>query len=212
MAKRSKRTEVDDFLSSFIGSAPRARMLRVFLFNTQPFTLAQIAKRSGSSSRNAAKELKLLEKLKIIKKTKVIVEVPAQGDRVKKERIDAWTVNLDFRHSQALTKFVHNISPVHHQNLLLKLRRVGKLSAVILSGTFLGDSSRPADILVAGDNVSESRLQAAIKTIEPQVGRELRYAAFSTPEFRYRLTIQDRLIRDTLDYPHLVLLDKAQLL
>src|SRR3989344_4479321 len=47
---------------------------------------------------------------------------------------------------------------------------------------------------------------------ETAPGREIRYAVFSTPEFRYRLTIQDRLIRDTLDYPHLVLLDKTRLL
>src|SRR3989344_847814 len=39
-----------------------------------------------------------------------------------------------------------------------------------------------------------------------------REAAFSTPEFRCRLTIQDKLIRDTLDFPHLVLWDRARLL
>ena len=76
----------------------------------------------------------------------------------------------------------------------------------------MGDPTRPADIIIAVDALHESRLEKAIKTLEPQFGREIRYAAFSTPEFRYRLTVQDRLIRDTLDYPHLVLLDKARLL
>ena len=66
--------------------------------------------------------------------------------------------------------------------------------------------------LLAADGLNEGRLERAIRTLEPEFGREIRYAAFSTTEFRYRLTVQDRLIRDTLDYPHLVLLDKTRLL
>jgi hypothetical protein len=75
----------------------------------------------------------------------------------------------------------------------------------------VGDSTRPVDILVAADELSERRLEHAIKSLEPVFGRELRYAAFTAPELRYRLTIQDRLVRDTLDFPHVVLLDRARI-
>ena len=76
----------------------------------------------------------------------------------------------------------------------------------------MGDATRPADLIVALDTLNERRLEAAVRGLEPIFGREIRYAAFSTPEFRYRLTVQDRLIRDTLDFPHLVLLDRTRLL
>jgi hypothetical protein len=76
----------------------------------------------------------------------------------------------------------------------------------------MGDPSRPADLIIAVDSYNERRLDQAVRELEPRFGREIRYAAFSTPEFRYRLTVQDRLIRDTLDYPHLVLLDRTRLL
>ena len=88
----------------------------------------------------------------------------------------------------------------------------GKLGTLVLSGSFTGDATRPVDILLAGEDLSENRLELALKSLELAFGRELRYAAFTTPELRYRLTIQDRLVRDTLDFPHLVLLDRAKIL
>jgi hypothetical protein len=48
--------------------------------------------------------------------------------------------------------------------------------------------------------------------MEAEIGKELRYAYFSTDEFRYRLSMYDKLIRDILDYPHRVLLDKLGIL
>ena len=99
-----------------------------------------------------------------------------------------------------------------HEVVLKELRRCGKLSVVILSGSFMGDTARPADVVIAGDDMSVARLDAAMKRLETTLGREIRYAHFTPAELRYRLTVQDRLLRDTLDYPHVVLLDKSQIL
>jgi hypothetical protein len=81
---------------------------------------------------------------------------------------------------------------------------------VVLSGSFVGDMSRPADIVVAGESISERRMESAMRALEGVFGRELRYATFPTAEFRYRLTVQDKLLRDTLDFPHKVLLDRIR--
>ena len=137
---------------------------------------------------------------------------PSQKILAGKQKVASWILDTDFKHSRALSSFVHEVSPVRHDLVMQALKRGGKLAAVILSGNFMGDPSRPADLLVAVDAVNEGRLDKAIRDLEPTFGREIRYAAFSTPEFRYRLTIQDRLIRDTLDYPHLVLLDRTRML
>ena len=127
-------------------------------------------------------------------------------------KVSAWTTNSDFKHLRAVSSFIHEVSPVHYDNIVGALKRGGRISAVILSGAFMGDDSRPADILIASDSINERRLERAVRSLEPAFGREIRYAAFTTPEFRYRITVQDRLIRDTLDYPHVVLLDKTRLL
>lgn len=206
----------DDFLAQFIGSKDRAQLLRVFIFNpSEVLGLASAAKRAGISAHAASRELKNLERLNILKKGKSFSITLANGTRRMvqgKQREDMWVLNKDFKQLRGVSAFIHETSPVKYDNIVSALRGGGKMSAVILSGAFMGDPTRPADLIVAADPLHERKLESAIRKLEPQFGREIRFAAFSTPEFRYRLTIQDRLIRDTLDFPHLVLLDRTRLL
>ena len=107
---------------------------------------------------------------------------------------------------------MHEATPARYDTITTALKRTGRLATIVLSGNFMGDPTRPADLLMAADGINKQRLEVALKGLEQTFGREIRYAAFTTPEFRYRLTVQDRLIRDTLDFPHLVLLDRTRLL
>lgn len=196
-----------DFLTAFTGSKSRARLLRVFLFNqADSMTAKEAGKRAGVSAQAAGREIAALEKLGIVKKTK------GSARKGTKKADVLWSANLDFVHLRPLSAFVHEVSPIRYDNIVGALKKTGKISAVILSGAFMGDLSRPADLLVAADSYNERRMEMAVRVLEPLFGREIRYAAFTTPEFRYRLTIQDRLIRDTLDFPHVVLLDRTRLL
>ena len=216
----------DDFLTLFTGNPARARLLRVFVNEPNGlFTLALASKRAGISSQKAASEMSQLEKMGVIKKRR---NVPApksawktksarggsssRGKKKGKVMEKTWTLNNDFKYARALSMFVHEVSPMQHKSIVQAFSRVGRLQAVILSGVFVGDDTRPADIVVVVDALNEDRLEQAVRGLEPRVGKELRYAAFSLSEFRYRLTIQDRLIRDTLDYPHFVALDKKKVL
>ncbi len=206
----------DDFLGTFIGSQPRSKIMRVFIFNqSESFTTALAAKRAGVTSVTAEKEIRALERMGILKRGKLPTIRLANGSKREvqgKGKLKTWTINQEFKHLRAISGFVHEVSPVRFDTIVGALRKSGRVSAVILSGAFMGDESRPADLVVALDSVNERRLESTIKKLEPTFGREIRYAAFSTPEFRYRLTIQDKLIRDTLDFPHVVLLDKTRML
>lgn len=205
----------DDFLGKFMGNTYRAKVLRVFFLDQSGvFTASLAAKRAGVSLRAALKEIKALEKWGILKPGKFAITLANGTERAVKgkQKEEAWTVDPTFKFSAALSKFVHEVSPVHYKSILSGLKGSGRFVTVILSGSFVGDSSRPADLLVAADGLNEGRLETAVRALERQFGREIRYAAFSGSEFRYRMTIQDRLIRDTLDFPHLVLLDKTRLL
>lgn len=206
----------DDFLGSLLGNPARGRLMRVFIFDqTEFFTLTKAAKRAGISQEMAKKELKALESLGIIKKKQgKVVKVGKKGKKGKKaaKAETLWGVNPDFKHLRALSSFLHEVSPIRYGNIVGALKNTGRLSAVVVSGCFIGDLTRPVDLIIAADNLNENRLEHVLKSFEPMFGREIRYSAFSTSEFRYRLNIQDRLIRDTLDFPHHVLLDKGRLL
>ena len=205
----------DDFLGKFMGSMSRAKMLRVFFLDqTGVFTAPLAAKRAGVPLRTALKEIKMLEKWGMLKQGKFSITLANGTERMigGKQKEQAWAINPSFKHSAALSKFVHEVSPINYRQVIKGLKGSGRFVAVILSGSFVGDSSRPADLLVAADALNEGRLETAVRALERTFGREIRYAAFSGPEFRYRMTIQDRLLRETLDYPHLVLLDKTKLL
>src|SRR3989344_1185627 len=205
----------DDFLGTFMGNTSRAKVLRVFFLDQAGVFAAPLAaKRAGVSVRAAKKEIKVLEKWGMLKRGKFVITLGNGTKRTVagKQKEEAWSVNPAFKHSAALSKFVHEVSPVHYKSILTGLKGSGRLVTVILSGSFVGDSSRPADLLVAADGLNDARLRTARGALGGQVGREIRYAALSGAEFRYRMTIQDRLIRDTLDFPHLVLIDKTKLL
>jgi hypothetical protein len=208
----------EDFLALFIDSSALARVLRVFIFDqSSVFTAVQVSKRAGVSLAMAQLEIKVLTKLGVIKGRSIanvadIEKKQKSGKKLVRKFEKVWFVDPNFKHLRALSSFVHEVSPAQYDVVLDALKRTGKLGLVVLSGSFLGDSSRPVDILVAAESISESRLDDAVRKLEPMFGREIRYAAFSTPEFRYRLTVQDRLIRDTLDYPHTILLDRGHLL
>ena len=204
----------EDFFATLIGNPSRARLLRLFVANpSEVLTLAQAARRAGVSTPAAGKEIRFLENLGLIKKGRLSIALSGGKRAVAgKQKEDAWSADPSFKYLAPLSKFLHEVSPVHHESILSGLKGSGRFKAAILSGSFMGDPSRPADLLVAADALNEDRLEAAVRALERQCGREIRYAAFSTPEFRYRLTVQDRLIRDTLDFPHLVLLDKGRLL
>lgn len=204
----------DDFLGTLLGNPTRARLLRIFVLNqSQVLTSQQASKRSGVKIAACDREMKALAKLGIIKRARFSIQVGASKRVVEgKQKEEGWTFDPNSENTRALSKFVHEVSPVQHKSIVEALKGSGRLSAIILSGSFVGDPSRPADIIIAADALNESRLDQAIRGFEPALGREIRYAVFTTPEFRYRLTIEDRLIRETLDYPHFILLDKTKLL
>ena len=204
----------EDFLAICMGNAARARVLRAFVFNQgDTFTLALAAKRAGVSARIAEKEIRFLKRAELIKRGKFAIDLKSGGRQVLagKQKVHTWTFNAQFKYAAALSRFVHEISPVRYKRIVDSLKRIGRLSAVILSGSFVGDTSRPADMVVVSNVSDEAKLERAVRALEPYYGREIRYALFTLPEFRYRLTIQDRLIRDTIDYPHLVVFDRVGL-
>jgi len=186
-------------LAKLFGSPARLKLLRLFLFNKDTaFTQAEVAARSKLSKETARKELADLSALGLLKK---------KGARTAAR----YQTNLKFAHLNALDVFIRETTNVRPEDVLNALKRSGSLRLVALSGLFTGISEPQVDLLVVGDNLDERILASAVHALEAELGREIRYASFATPDFRYRQGVYDRLLRDVFDYPHRLLIDRIGL-
>ncbi len=183
-------------LAKIFGSPARLKTIRFFVFNkSQTFTLTEIAQKTKLSNDVAHRELSDLISSDLVRKKGTGVPVHYQ-------------TNHNFEHLDALDLFIRDTTNVRPKSLITSLRRAGVLRLVVLSGFFMGVLESQIDLLVVGDRLEEKVLAAVVRSLEAELGREIRYASFITEDFRYRLGVYDRLLRDVFDYPHRLLVDK----
>ena len=186
-------------LAKLLGSPARLKMLRLFVFNQDTaFTPREVTERTKLSNEVMRRELGELHASGLLRK---------KGTRASA----CYQVNLRFEHLAALTVFVRETTSVRPRVIIGALRRAGTLQLVVLSGFFTSVIESQIDLLVVGDHLEERALAHAVHSLEAELGREIRYASFATVDFRYRVGIYDRLLRDVFDYPHRTLIDKLGL-
>jgi len=204
-----------DFLADLLDSPVGARVLRLFIFNREEcFTINDITKRAKASKPAAQIELRILEKSGLIKKKKCLREVGAgkqKNQKTKKKWESGWSANENSPHLEATAVFLRSISPTSHDDLAKKLRGVSGMRLLVTAGVLCGDSERRVDLLVVGDKINERQLRGALGALEADLGHEVRYAAFPSDEFQYRLDVYDKLIRDVFDYPHRIIVDRIDI-
>lgn len=187
-------------LARIFGSETKVKTMKLFLFNEDHvFSTKDISIRTKSDIGKVRREVSNLEKMGLVKR------------RVQRGK-HGIVLNNQFPYLKQLQNFLIDVEPIQPREIVKKIAKSGSIKLVITSGIFLHVPESRADLLVVGDGVNRSKLESIIKTVEAEVGKELRYAFFSTDEFRYRMSMYDKLIRDILDYPHRVLLDKLGIL
>ncbi len=188
-----------DPLAKLFGSAARVKLLRLFLFNDDiTFTAVDAAFRARLSKDATRKELTALTNTGIIRK------------KAGKSPV-GYTADKRFTHYEPLKVFLRTTTEVSDDAILTNLKKAGTIRLVVLSGLFTGALESKVDVLIVGDRMEEKPLATAIHALEAELGRELRYACFPSDQFKYRLGVYDRLLRDVFDYPNRVIVDKIGL-
>ncbi len=188
-----------DPLARLFGSPARVKLLRLFLFNDElTFLAADAAFRARLSKDATRKELTQLVAAGIVRKK------TGKGPL-------GYTADKRFAHFEALKVFLRTTTDVSDTAIVTSLKKAGTVRLVVLSGLFTGAIESKVDVLIVGDRMEEKPLASAIHVLEAELGRELRYACFSTEQFKYRLGVYDRLLRDVFDYPNRIIIDKIGL-
>jgi hypothetical protein len=197
---------MSDPLSILFGSTARVKLLRFFLFNpSKEFTFDEMSKRARLVRRTARTELTALEKAEVITKRTIYVSVPGKS---KKLKVLGYGLNKKFPELQALQTFLFETAPIDGKNLLAHLRKAGTIDFLVVAGVFVREFEQQLDVLIAMKKISQTKIESAIRSLESEIGIEIRFAIMTSEDLLYRVGMNDKLTRDLFDYNHQILVDR----
>lgn len=204
-----------DILEKLFGSSAKVKIIKLYLLNPEMvFDIPTASERAKVSISGARTEINNLEKIGFLKQKSYFKDVKIQRNRTVenfKKRVNGWTLDQKFPHIKSLESFLSNINPFEHKEIINKISKSGKIQLLVISGIFIKNEDSRADLLVVGDNIKLNHLDNTVKIIESEIGKEIRYVVFETNEFRYRLSVFDKLVRDILDYSHEKIINKLNI-
>lgn len=184
-------------LSKLFGSEAKVKIMRLFLFNPETvFNTSDIAERVKVDIARVRKEINQLEKIDLIK---------VRANRNGKKGL---TLNSQFDYLVPLQNFLINVEPLNSKEIVKRITKLGSIKLILIAGVFIQEPESRVDMLIVGDHVKKSNLDHTIKILESEIGKELKYAYFTTEDFNYRNGMCDKLTRDILDYPHKKVLNR----
>ena len=184
-----------EILGKILGNQARIKIMRLFLLNKgQGFLNKEIVKRSRVNAGVARREINLLSSVKFIKR-----------------KGKDWTFDPNFKYAFEFERLLVSSDTIDRNTIVNNFKKAGKIKFLLLSGVFIKNRDNRVDILVVGDKLKRSKIEEEIKKLEAEIGTEIVYALFETPEFNYRLNMYDKLVRDILDFPHEVIFKSKEL-
>lgn len=213
---------MDTILQTLFESVAKIRLLRLFLQNPESsFTLQDIERLTQIKRRLFSRDLHKLIKAEFIKeKTGLIHEEKKEHAPMEKKRntrrarpkkVIFYSVNPEFPVFSELYDLIIKPSTASRKKLFEHIKRLGKIRLAILSGIFLNDDTSRLDLMIVGDDIKKRSLERFLATTESELGKTLRYAIMDTDEFRYRMNMYDRFLRDLLERNHEKLINKLNI-
>ncbi|MBX4200378.1 hypothetical protein KW790_02900 [Candidatus Parcubacteria bacterium] len=199
-------------VSLIFGNEAKVKMMRLFVFNPhEAFDTQTIIDRVKEKPKLVKSEINNLLKANLIKRKSYVKQLkgrPGSAPKAISKKVKGFILNPLYPYLAALAHFLIDAAPISKKEIMEKVGKAGNIKLLLISGLFMHDPEARVDLLVVGDHIRQGTLLNNISYIEAELGKEIRYAAFETPDFQYRLGIYDKLVRDILDYPHQKLLNK----
>ena len=213
---------MDTILQTLFESLAKIRLLRLFLQNPErDFTLQDIEQLTQIKRGSFLRDLHKLIKAGLVKEKQGIVrEEKKENTHTKKKqkhrgqkpkKILFYSVNAEFPVFSELYDLIIKSSTASRKKLLEHIKRLGKIRLAILSGIFLNDETSRLDLMIVGDDIKKRSLERFLAATESELGKTLRYTIMDTDEFRYRMNMYDRFLRDLLERNHEKLINKLNI-
>lgn len=203
---------MQDILGTLFSSNLKVKIMRLFIFSPeQPFSIDDIKKKVGGSPASIRREVSVLMRGDFIKKKDFhrMTFLKRRGKVIEvKKKYSGAIYNDRFPFANQFKNLLMDTAPLRSDSIVRRFSRAGKVKLLVTSGIFMQEPESRLDLMIVGDKLNRVIVDRAVKVLEGEIGKELRYAVFDTPDFNYRLSVYDRLVRDVLDYPHQKLLNK----
>jgi hypothetical protein len=193
-------------IEKLFGSAARVRLMRYFLAHKDATVAVEDLPGITKVPRAAiTKELALLKKLKFLEE--MVIEEFYEGKKKPKVK-SAVKLNRSFNYNDSLETVMLDFRFVDQKEIVESIKNHGKIKLLVLGGIFTKDEKSKLDMLVVGDSIDKNGTERVIKNIEAEMGTELVYSVFDTDEFRYRIEMFDRFLKDFLKGDVITLVEK----
>jgi len=222
---------VEQILEKLFESVPKVRLLKLFTRNPEEhFTSKELIRKTQVSGAQVKRELAWFVKLGLLKTKieglKYEIKKKSRSRRkrgspvaarkrppkiltkIRKERV--YYANSEFKLLEELKALMVKASVVNKGKLLGQIKGLGGVKLCVVSGVFLNGNNSRTDLLVVG-SIKKKKLGAFLAKIESEIGKQLRYTVMDTDEFKYRMNMYDRFLRDILEEPHEKLINKLNL-
>jgi len=193
-------------LDNLFGSRVRVKLLKL-LYRQHPLPLAmsELTVRVQEPSFIVRRELVLLQEIKLVRR---IHKTKAGPDR--------YGLTKEFDFFVELRDLILKPSPVETDRLIKRINALGRVKLAVVAGIFVSQPDdttyeTPADLFIAGDDIDRGKLTKFLKSLEAEMGTEIRFGIMERDEFKYRYEMFDRFLRVLLEGPHRKIINKLEM-
>lgn len=208
----------DLILEGLFDSKIKVKLLRLFLRNpNKEYTLDEVIDKIRSDPSSTRYQLRKLRKINLLSSRMVRVTPSLEEETVKQKRFKrigrqrrVYQANPAFQFYEELKTLVLKSTPEVKTRLKEELQKIGKIKLALITGAFMNVDNAKVDLLVVSDDIQRLKLVKVVKTIEAELGHDIRYAAMNQKEFEYRLDMYDNFVRSLTQIPHEKIINKLK--
>lgn len=190
-------------LAKLFGSMARVKILKLFLLNPDSsYYIRQVSRHLNLQLNAVRRELENLETIGLL------TSHQGSDDEMDGGRTDRkfYQANKDFILFNEVRELIIKAQILCEKEFTEKLRKLGPIKLLILSGLFLNDKQAPVDMLIVGE-FSKDRVAKLVRELEAELVNEVNYAVLTEEEFRYRQQVTDVFLYSVLESKKIIVID-----
>ena len=201
-------------IEQLFGSKTRVKLLKMFLANpNRSFYVREITRKIDEQINSVRRELANLLKTGIINSedssNKLYYEVNQKSEHYEALRM-LFGYHEGATASQKGSKKSVPVARAEDNSIAALLKETGQIEFAILTGIFTREDHLSIDLLVVGD-VNRANLAKAMKQIEKQEKKDVRYSSMTVKDYEYRKEVHDRFLADILNAKKTIIINSGRL-